>query len=35
VLHGRTAVQPDELVGLMIDGTKAHLFDEGSGQRID
>jgi multiple sugar transport system ATP-binding protein len=35
VLHGRTAVRPDEGVGLVIDGAKAHLFDEGSGQRID
>jgi multiple sugar transport system ATP-binding protein len=35
VLHGRTAVRPDEPVGLLIDGSKAHLFDEGSGQRID
>jgi multiple sugar transport system ATP-binding protein len=35
VLHGRTAVQPDEHIGLEIDGAKAHLFDEGSGQRID
>jgi multiple sugar transport system ATP-binding protein len=35
VLHGRTAVQPDERIGLVIDGAKAHLFDEGSGQRID
>ncbi len=34
VLHGRTAAQPDELVGLRIDGSKAHLFDEGSGARI-
>jgi multiple sugar transport system ATP-binding protein len=35
VLHGRTAVQPDERIGLVIDGAKAHLFDEGSGQRVD
>ena len=35
VLHGRTAVQPDERIGLVIDGAKAHLFDEGSSQRID
>jgi multiple sugar transport system ATP-binding protein len=34
VLHGRTAAQPDELVGLRIDGSKAHLFDEGSTARI-
>ncbi len=35
VLHGRTEVQPDDLVGLEIDGAKAHLFDAGSGLRID
>ncbi|HRH85973.1 MAG TPA: sn-glycerol-3-phosphate ABC transporter ATP-binding protein UgpC [Rubrivivax sp.] len=35
VLHGRTAVQPDERVGLVIDGSKAHLFDDGSGKRLD
>lgn len=35
VLHGRTAVQPDEQVGLVIDGSKAHLFDDGSGKRLD
>jgi multiple sugar transport system ATP-binding protein len=35
VLHGRTSVQPDERIGLVIDGAKAHLFDEGSGQRLD
>jgi multiple sugar transport system ATP-binding protein len=34
VLHGRTAAQPDERVGLRIDGAKAHLFDHGSGERI-
>jgi multiple sugar transport system ATP-binding protein len=35
VLHGRTAVQPDERIGLVIDGAKAHLFDEGSSKRLD
>ena len=35
VLHGRTAARPDEPVGLVIDGGKAHLFDDGSGKRID
>jgi multiple sugar transport system ATP-binding protein len=35
VLHGRTNVQPDERVGLVIDGSKAHLFDDASGKRID
>ncbi len=35
VLHGRTAVRPDDMVGLQIDGAKAHLFDQGSGKRLD
>jgi multiple sugar transport system ATP-binding protein len=35
VLHGRTAAKPDEMVGLVIDGSKAHCFDEGSGKRLD
>jgi multiple sugar transport system ATP-binding protein len=35
VLHGRTTVQPDEHIGLLVDGAKVHLFDQGSGQRID
>jgi multiple sugar transport system ATP-binding protein len=35
VLHGRTEVQPDETVGLRIDAAKAHLFDHGSGDRVD
>jgi multiple sugar transport system ATP-binding protein len=35
VLHGRTAAQPDDAVGLQIDAAKAHLFDAGSGQRLD
>jgi len=34
VLHGRTPVRPDDRIGLRIDGTKAHLFDEGTGARI-
>ncbi len=34
VLHGRTAAQPDDAVGLQIGAAKAHLFDAGSGQRI-
>jgi multiple sugar transport system ATP-binding protein len=34
VLHGRTDVQPEQTIGLRIDGAKAHLFDDGSGQRI-
>jgi multiple sugar transport system ATP-binding protein len=35
VLHGRTDVRPDDRVGLVIDGANAHLFDEGSGQRVE
>ena len=35
VLHGRTAVLPDQLVGLDIDASKVHLFDAGSGQRVE
>jgi multiple sugar transport system ATP-binding protein len=34
VLHGRTSVGPDDIVGLQIDPAKVHLFDEGSGNRI-
>jgi len=35
VLHGRTAVLPDQIVGLDIDASKVHLFDAGTGQRIE
>ena len=35
VLHGRTTAKPDDMVGLRIDGAKAHLFDHGSGKRLD
>jgi multiple sugar transport system ATP-binding protein len=35
VLHGRTEAKPDDRIGLVIDAAKAHLFDEGSGQRVD
>jgi multiple sugar transport system ATP-binding protein len=35
VLHGRTTAQPDDMVGLQIDPAKAHLFDQGSGKRLD
>ena len=35
VLHGRTTVKPDDIVGLQIDASKVHLFDEGSGKRLD
>jgi multiple sugar transport system ATP-binding protein len=35
VLHGRTAVQPDDLVRLNIATGKAHVFDGASGNRLD
>ena len=35
VLHGRTTAKPDDMVGLQIDAAKAHLFDQGSGKRLD
>lgn len=35
VLHGRTEVSADDIVGLQIDAAKAHLFNEGSGKRVD
>jgi multiple sugar transport system ATP-binding protein len=34
VIHGRTAAQPDEIVHLVIDADKAHVFDTASGQRL-
>ncbi|MEY2953220.1 MAG: hypothetical protein RLZZ401_1307 [Pseudomonadota bacterium] len=34
VIHGRTTVRPDELVGLQMEGVKAHLFDAATGQRV-
>ena len=35
VLHGRTKVGPDDPVGLHIDASKVHLFDQASGKRLD
>ncbi|MBK6387396.1 MAG: sn-glycerol-3-phosphate ABC transporter ATP-binding protein UgpC [Rhodoferax sp.] len=35
VIHGRTLAKPDDIVGLQIDTAKVHLFDEGSGKRLD
>ncbi|NPC55360.1 ABC transporter ATP-binding protein [Caenimonas soli] len=35
VLHGRTAVQPDDIVRLDIASGKAHVFDGASGNRLD
>ena len=34
VLHGRTGVAPDDVVGLQIDAAKVHLFEQGSGARL-
>jgi multiple sugar transport system ATP-binding protein len=34
VIHGRTAARPDEIVHLVIDTDKAHVFDTASGQRL-
>ncbi len=35
VMHGRTDANPDDVVLLDIDASKAHLFDQATGQRID
>jgi multiple sugar transport system ATP-binding protein len=35
VLHGRTAVQPDDIVSLDIPAGKAHVFDGASGNRLE
>jgi multiple sugar transport system ATP-binding protein len=36
VTHGRTMVQPDDMVGLRIDPAKVHVFDQaGAAPRID
>jgi multiple sugar transport system ATP-binding protein len=35
ILHGRTAVQPDETVHLQVDADKTHVFDAAGGQRLD
>ena len=35
VMHGRTAVRPDETHRLVIDAAKAHVFDGASGKRLD
>ena len=34
VLHGRTDVQPDDIVGLLIKTDKVHLFDGATEKRI-
>ena len=35
VVHGRTRVQPDDIVQLQIDPAASHLFDSATSQRID
>ncbi|MEO8118656.1 MAG: sn-glycerol-3-phosphate ABC transporter ATP-binding protein UgpC [Rhodoferax sp.] len=35
VLHGRTSVHPDDIIGLHIDAVKVHLFETDSGKRLD
>ena len=35
VMHGRTAAQPEDMVALQIEAAKAHLFDAGTGRRLD
>lgn len=35
VMHGRTSVQPDDIVHLEVAHGKAHVFDEASGQRLE
>ncbi len=34
VIHGRTAAAPGDTVYLRIDGAKAHVFDDATGQRL-
>ena len=34
VLHGRTDVKPDQVIGLQIAAEKVHLFEKSGGQRI-
>jgi len=35
VMHGRTAVRPDETVYLEVAAGKTHVFDDASGARLD
>ena len=35
VTHGRTSVQPDDIVHLEVAPGKAHVFDDASGQRLE
>ncbi|MDI9333995.1 MAG: sn-glycerol-3-phosphate ABC transporter ATP-binding protein UgpC [Cytophagales bacterium] len=34
VLHGRTDAKPDDMIGLVIQADKVHLFDDASEQRV-
>ncbi len=34
VMHGRTTAQPDDVIHLEIDASKAHLFDSATGARL-
>ena len=34
VMHGRTAAQPDDVIHLEIDASKAHVFDDATGARL-
>ena len=34
VMHGRTSAQPDDIVHLIVDTEKTHLFDATSGSRL-
>ena len=35
VLHGRTSVQPEDMVHLAVAQGKAHVFEDASGQRLE
>ena len=35
VMHGRTSAQPDDIVRLDIDASKAHIFEVQTGKRLD
>jgi multiple sugar transport system ATP-binding protein len=34
VMHGRTGLQPDDMVRLRVDARKTHVFDGATGQRV-
>ena len=35
LIHGRTQVQPDEMIGLRIDPGRVHVFDQAGGARME